>query len=422
MPRVSVLIPAYNHAAYIRQCVDSALSQTYQDVEVIVVDDGSTDSTYSILQGYGSRITLIRQENSGTQAARNAAIRASAGEFLALLDSDDAWLPRKLELQLGAFSTARDAGLLYSQAYRIDACGNILFGGKPFGAPLSGSLSTFEQLLIQNTIPTVTVVIRRECLDQVGVFDTSLLGAGDRDLWLRIAAGWEISYLPEPLALYRMHDRNTTQMLYMTRRAYEERLRVLDKAFSLYAGLVRHPRVREKALAQAHMLGAECEAWAGNPRACGVELVNALSLAPELVEESGFLSGQISAWARAYSRPLHGSWKCFWSGLSFLKALAGAPGHVEKTAKIALARGYMESAFSAKEDNSVSAAKGLLALAIVADPSWLRNRGVLSLVLEAFAGRRIATLLRKSIHHAERFLIDKEQLEVEGQDASLREL
>ncbi len=77
--RVSVIVPAYNHAAYVRECIDSALNQTYPDVEVVVVDDGSTDGTYEILQTYGDRITLIRQENRGTQAARNTAIRASTG-------------------------------------------------------------------------------------------------------------------------------------------------------------------------------------------------------------------------------------------------------------------------------------------------------------------------------------------------------
>src|SRR5450759_1882450 len=101
--RVSVIIPSYNHERYIRQCVDSVLCQSRKDFEVIVVDDGSTDGTPDILRGFGEKITFIRQENRGTQAARNVGIQASTGEFVALLDSDDAWLPEKLQRQMEVF-------------------------------------------------------------------------------------------------------------------------------------------------------------------------------------------------------------------------------------------------------------------------------------------------------------------------------
>jgi len=125
VPVVSVIIPAYNHVRFVGQCIDSVLTQTYTDYEVVVVDDGSQDGTSAILQGYGDRIVYIRQENAGTQAARNRAIRASTGEFIALLDSDDAWLPMKLQRQLAAFDARPDVGMIYALAYAMDEAGNI---------------------------------------------------------------------------------------------------------------------------------------------------------------------------------------------------------------------------------------------------------------------------------------------------------
>ena len=146
-PLVSVIIPAYNHAPYIRQCVDSALAQTYPAVEVVVVDDGSTDGTYELLQTYGERITLIRQANRGTQAARNTAIAASTGEYLALLDSDDAWLPHKLAQQMQLFAEHPDTALVYSLANAIDQAGLPAWGGASFGKTSPDPDRVYETLL-----------------------------------------------------------------------------------------------------------------------------------------------------------------------------------------------------------------------------------------------------------------------------------
>src|SRR5436190_9018266 len=120
MKTVSVVIPTYNYARYLGAAIDSALQQTHAPLEVIVVDDGSTDDTPRLLDGYGDRIRVIRQKNSGVAAARNAGVREARGELIAFLDSDDLWKPRKLELQIARFEADPGLGLVHCGAETLD--------------------------------------------------------------------------------------------------------------------------------------------------------------------------------------------------------------------------------------------------------------------------------------------------------------
>ncbi|NEP84931.1 MAG: glycosyltransferase family 2 protein, partial [Okeania sp. SIO3B3] len=120
MPCVSVIIPAYNRADLIGETVDSVLAQTHPDIEIIVIDDGSTDNTADVLATYGSALRVIRQANAGQQAARNAGIRAATGDYIAFLDSDDLWLPHRIEAQLQRFEEVPEAGLVYCDAAVFD--------------------------------------------------------------------------------------------------------------------------------------------------------------------------------------------------------------------------------------------------------------------------------------------------------------
>lgn len=231
MPKVSIITAAYNHVRFISQAVASVQSQTYRDFEHIVVDDGSSDGTADVLQTFRDKITYIRQENQGTHAAINAGIRASAGEYIAILDSDDAWLPSKLEHQMQRFEEFPSAGLVYSQAYIIDSEG-ALKDEEPLGKAISDSQHAYKDLLRDNCIPVLTAVFKRTCIEEVGGFNESLRALSDWDLWIRIADKWPVVFVPEPLALYRIHDNNTWHSLVRSGQVNKERLLLLRNAYT----------------------------------------------------------------------------------------------------------------------------------------------------------------------------------------------
>lgn len=203
-PKVSVIIPAYQDAEHIRAAVDSVLAQTYLDREVIVVDDGSTDETLKVLSAYGDAIQVISQPNRGPSAARNLGIQVAQGEWVAFLDADDTWLPDKLARQMPLFQKGDGVGLVCSDTFFIDSQGLRPRTGFMDNSPHSGRV--LMTIFTASFIPTSTVVVRKICLDQVGGFDEGLRACEDLDLWLRIAAEWEIGFVPEPLAYYRVSD------------------------------------------------------------------------------------------------------------------------------------------------------------------------------------------------------------------------
>ena len=200
MPRVSVLIPAYNAERFVAQAINSALAQTHRDVEVIVVDDSSTDATPRILASYGDEIRVHRQPNSGAAAARNAAAKLATGEWLALLDADDLWERDKLEQQLAIATT----GFCYTNRSNFGERGPVPRIQSDVTAMHNGDV--FVPLLLEgNFITSSSVMIRREVFHELGGFTTDLKNAEDWDLWLRVAERHEARYCPEPLVRYRFH-------------------------------------------------------------------------------------------------------------------------------------------------------------------------------------------------------------------------
>ncbi len=218
--KVSVIIPCYNAEAYLSQAIESVLAQTYSNVEIIVVDDGSTDASCTVAERYGIRITFIRQKNSGVSAARNAAIAASTGEYLAFLDADDYWLPNKLERQIPAFTNPK-VGLVHSYHVWVDSDGNLQ--EKRFHT--EGYV--FHSLLEHCTVGTLTAVVRRNALPKVSPFDTQLRTGEDWDLWLRISLHNEVAVIPEVLSCYRVHDSSLTSRNHL--RIARELFQVLQK-------------------------------------------------------------------------------------------------------------------------------------------------------------------------------------------------
>jgi glycosyltransferase involved in cell wall biosynthesis len=197
---VSVVMPSYQKARFIGDAIDSVLAQTYPRIELIVVD-GSTDDTPRILDEYGSRITVIRAEPRGISAARNVGIRAATGTYVAFLDADDTWVPSKIEKQIARFERDPAVGLVCSDASFRDETG--VRPGRAFAgaAPCAGMV--FPVIFADSFLGTLTVVVRRECFTDVGMFDEAITASEDHDMWLRISRKWAVDFVDEPLAEYR---------------------------------------------------------------------------------------------------------------------------------------------------------------------------------------------------------------------------
>ena len=207
-PLISVIIPTYNRSQYICEAIDGALEQTYKNIEIIVVDDGSTDSTKDVLTKYGSNVKYIYQNNAGPSVARNSGIKQSKGELLAFLDSDDIWLPQKLEKQLELIQQSPNIGLVSCGSYDIDSSGNII--SKPIIRRNYENMDILiKTLILRNVVGGGSIpLVRRECFDKLGLFSEDIIICEDRDMWIRIAKNYKIKFIEEPLIKYRIHGTN----------------------------------------------------------------------------------------------------------------------------------------------------------------------------------------------------------------------
>jgi glycosyltransferase involved in cell wall biosynthesis len=187
-----VVIPVFNRALAVADAIESVLAQTVAPAEIIVVDDGSKDGTRECLAPYMDRIKYIYQENKGVSAARNAGVRAARGEFIAFLDSDDVWHPRKLECQLRYLQEHPDTALIGAATFGVSAKG---WQAISVEAPLRARPVALDDVVIRSPFPTSTVIVRKECMDAVGHFDTGLRNAEDRDFYIRIASRYPMARL-----------------------------------------------------------------------------------------------------------------------------------------------------------------------------------------------------------------------------------
>lgn len=203
-PRVSIVIPSYNCDRYLPEAIESVLAQTYQDFEIIVVDDGSTDRTSEVLQGYGDRVRAIRQQNQGVAKARNHGIQQSQGAWIAFLDADDVLLPHKLAAQLAIADADPELGIVHSGWNRVDADGNVLMPVELWHQIPELTLETW--LRWKPVLPSA-MLFRRDWLLQVGGFDPRFPPAEDTELLLRLALkGCQAKWLPDITVNYRQHD------------------------------------------------------------------------------------------------------------------------------------------------------------------------------------------------------------------------
>jgi glycosyltransferase involved in cell wall biosynthesis len=220
-PVVSVVIPAYNCADYVAQAVASALAQTFRDLEILVVDDGSTDDPLGALAPYAGRIHLIRQARRGLPGARNAGICASRGQYVAFLDADDIWLPELLELEVEAARRHPDAGLVYAD-FSVFSEAGVRTPSRLGHAPravawlqrfaVAGDCFVrgpmYRELLYGNWISASSVLVSRRTLDEYGLFDESLSRGEDYDMWLRLTSDRSAVCVNRVLSGYRFREQS----------------------------------------------------------------------------------------------------------------------------------------------------------------------------------------------------------------------
>jgi len=247
MPVVSVIIPTYNRAAMLREAIESVRAQAVKNVEIIVVDSHSTDETAEVLRRAGADVMHLRQERLGVAAARNLGIQHASAAYIAFLDSDDRWLPGKLERQLAYLRDHPEVGLVYARmwSYHVD---------RPTERRLDPYViaRTFEELLNgPNAVTTSTVLLRRECLDAVGLFNPALRAAEDHELWLRIAKKFPIACLDDVMGEYRRHGESINTNLPLL---YDGYRRYFELILRDYRRDLHSPRAAERQLAKFEYL------------------------------------------------------------------------------------------------------------------------------------------------------------------------
>jgi glycosyltransferase involved in cell wall biosynthesis len=277
---VSVVIPCFNAAPFLADALRSVLQQEVDGIEVIVVDDGSSDDSVAIAHTFSS-VRVLQQANLGPAAARNHGVAHARGRFVAFLDADDVWLPGKLASQLLLIEQAPDAGVVYGDFYFWRADGQTLYTHAPeFDAAVrSGWL--YPEILLDSLICIITAMVRREVFDELGGFDEQLRTGEDYEFWIRVALRYRCLKVAQPVARYRLHDGGTTRMTRPTSNEYQ----VVERAWHAH-GLVGARGAalpRSRLAARLYKLSfdhAYLHFWRGDARVARRHFAHALRHAP----------------------------------------------------------------------------------------------------------------------------------------------
>ena len=375
MRLISVIIPSYNQGNYLGETLYSVLDQTYPHFEAIVVDDGSTDDTAEIVRSFeDARIHYIYQENRGLSSARNTGIHHSQGEFLTYLDSDDLFLPEKLEILVAAMRARPELGLVAGKAIPIDGQGHRI--GKIFSTPLTADPT---QLLLSNPLHVGSVLMRRDWQNKAGFFDENLRSYEDWDMWLRLLRlecpmGW----VDKPVSLYRFHrDQMTRIGTQMTAATFA----VLEKTFSDPDLPESWHDLHDNAYSSAHLRAmAQCYHSCDYDQAKH-HLQQAARLDPRLAEKDGrFLACRLASLANSPKNPDPPAFlELIYNNLPDEFKLH----HTQR--KVMLAQFAVEIGFEAHSEGDKNLARSAMLRAIRNRPNWLVNRGVTSVLLRSLS-------------------------------------
>jgi glycosyltransferase involved in cell wall biosynthesis len=393
VPLVSVIIPTYNRAEYVIQAVKSALAQTYPNFEIIVVDDGSTDDTEGVLRSYTGLIRYICQDNQGEGAARNTAIRASTGQYIALLDSDDVWLPDKLLLQMAFLRDHPEVGLVAGGAAILGRDGTEATA-QALHLEQTETFVPFEQVLFNSPLTASTVVVRRECLPNGRPFTEGLRFGADWEMCLRVALEHHIGYVGHIVAYIRQHDGNVTSPLAGQEQIdtrLSNRLRVID---SVLPRLPNEPSeiasLRARAEAREYAETAVPSYVNGSWRIGAERLASSIQLDPATWQGGAELVDLIVHYANVVAEH-----RCEQDAWNYLRALINSlPPALEDPAQLrgrVWANTHAALTFKYYDRRKFAEAVPHAVRAMVHDRRWLRNRGMLAIL-----GRSLVRGLRRS--------------------------
>ncbi len=208
-PKVTVIIPTYNRAHYLGEAIRSVLDQSFADLELIVVDDGSTDGTDELVRAIADRRVLyLHQSQRGISAAMNAGVDSARAKYIARLDSDDRWLPDMLATLVPVLDTRPEIGAVYAQGQAMDREGRMLTHVQ--GLPLRFEDDSLRSIVYDDCTCNITVVARRECFERAGRYDETLIANEDWDMWLRVSRNYRFAFVDKVVASIRWHDGNLT--------------------------------------------------------------------------------------------------------------------------------------------------------------------------------------------------------------------
>lgn len=382
-PLVSVIIPTYNRARYVVAAVESALAQTYPHREIIVVDDGSTDDTRQVLEPFSGQITYLYKANEGTAAAaRNLAMRHAQGQYIALLDSDDIWLPRKLELQMAYVQAHPEVGLVSGQVGIIDADGAILEPGPRYLWQKAGPVR-LEDIVLRSPLHASTLLVRRSLMNAALPFDPRFRICEDWHLCLTVAAQAPVGFVDEVIAYLRSHDSASTFALAdgpEIARRLDHRLTVIEEVFPRFDP-VRYDVAKLKAQAIANELArtAVPNYACGEHELAREQLAQAVALDPVTWRDGSNLADLVHNYAVLIAKA-----RGFPQAEAFLEAVfAHLPtalqgvGHLRRNA---LGDAHIELGFLARQMGRSDLVRRHMLLGLRHKPKWARNRGVLSLL------------------------------------------
>ena len=255
LPLVSVILPVYNGSRWLNDAIESVLKQTYKKLELLIVDDGSTDDSKVIINTYAQdkRLHYIYQQNKGFSAAINRGIFESKGDLVGFIGQDDIWLPRKLEIQLLFFAKDPELGLLHSNYLCIDSFGEFL-NERVIKIPLLLNRNKLiAKLFLENFIGFETVLVKKNCLVSAGTFDERMIGFSDHDMWLRLAGFSKIRYVNATLVKKRLHKSQVTRR---TQSVSQDELLLVTKVVNRYPML---KKVERKKLSELYLImGINC--------------------------------------------------------------------------------------------------------------------------------------------------------------------
>ncbi len=378
MPTITVITPTYNRADLVREAIDSVLQQTFTDFELIVIDDGSTDESEAVIGAIDDpRLKYIKQENGGASAARNRGLAEATGEWVAFLDSDDLYLPNRLELQMVQVEAMPEVGLVYGRYYSSTVT-NL---EKKLAGLCHDSLD-LRSLLMGPVFHWSTVLIRRDFLEQEGGFDTRFTVGEEWELTLRLAlAQCEMVCVPEPLSWVRMQETSLSRDLH---KHAASSMGVLDKTYADPRMPEPLKSIRQTAFATRLVKFAASGYISDEPESGYDYLAWALNEDPTLTDKNlNHLVNKLFGYMFGLSlRDMETTLA------QMMPYLAGSNAFKKQLARELWGRYYMDAAFLAHGANQPTRCRRNAVRAVWRNPASLQNRGLISIFLRSFLGQR----------------------------------